>query len=395
MSPLTLTLHQCPTPVSSTFQVHQRPSLSKLNTLSIAPTTHSSATRPIVFSCRGLTHDGRLDVVAALRTGLLELVEGGKGGRKARVVEFPKGEGESEVEAGARNVVPKTKWKSGEKNSGGATAGLVIDTTAAVWRTVLEVGGKYMLRFAAGAGARQVWCRYSDEEEKLQVVLERDSNVRFTVHAEPTAPVFEAMFGVEPEVAHLSGDPLFKFVVELTYTPHPDNDEEVNKLPVTFCTQHRPYGAMLPFGGGLNSPDQLVHCTDAETGKEPHWYGCYQCWDDGDPWGRFPGDEDFVEVAPGGTWRFEYTLDPRNNTTCGGLDDLEKGRRYRVGLAYLARYGFPRWMFGMKEDLLRGTVEERIERWEWESRRWLYGPWVRDPIRVEEMNEPVFFDVVD
>ncbi|OJD34108.1 uncharacterized protein BKCO1_2500092 [Diplodia corticola] len=377
---LTLSLRQGVSAGADILQLHQ-PSLSALNNLEI---TTFSSTRPILLSCRGLTSTERrrLDVLAALRAGLLELSEESTN----TVVDFPRDE---PVPAGQHLVPPKPSPRSAQ-----AAAGLVLDSTAPVWREKLRAGAAYVLRFAADADDDKAWCEYvvNDDDDDddandeaagrvLPVALDRDSAVRFAVYDDPTPPVFECIFGVEPGVAHLSGEPPFKFVAELTYKAPPAAGAEAP--PVTFCTERTPFGAMLPVGGGLSSVEQLVYCVDEETGEEPEWPWAFQCFDS-DPWGEFPDDDQFVEIAPGATWRFEYTLGGPNE----GLETLEKGSRYRVELSKGAKSGFRRWMFGKREELLKGTVEEKVQRWK-------PGPRGRPSIPVEQVNEPVLFDVVD
>ncbi|KKY15255.1 hypothetical protein UCDDS831_g07715 [Diplodia seriata] len=372
---LSLRLRQGVSAGNDILQLH-RPSFDNYNNLQI--TTFSSK-RTVILSCCGLRSDSQLDIGAALHAGLLELVGDQHQHSRDQHAAAPPGE----------LAVPPRPSPEGAQ----LLAGLEIGDSAS-WKDSLEVGKTYVLRFAADDGddGRKAWCRYADDDsnDKLPVALDRSSSIRFTVWADAAPPALSAVFSVEPPVAHRSGSPPFRFVVELTCdsssSSSPASDGSSNdqqSRPVTVCTQRTSFGANLPVSGsGLNSVEQLVHCVDVASGTEPDWPARFECFDS-DPWGAFPPADQFVELAPGATWRFEYTLD-----RAAGLGELVAGHRYRVEMADEAKEGFGMWMVGSKEELLRGSLEERKERWK-------PGPRGRGKAGVRQVNGPVFFEVVE
>ncbi|KAB2571207.1 hypothetical protein DBV05_g10137 [Lasiodiplodia theobromae] len=338
-------------------------------------------TRPIVLFCRGLSEQGHLDVANALGTGLLELVDQAA----QTVVTFPR------VELPAvrqRDIVP-SRYSY-------ATLNLDLDSSAQVWKYMLEAGKTYVLRLGPAAFDENVlWCRYRDSDDaadspvqKLPLRPQQNMTVKFTVYDEPPPPTFTAVFSVEPTVCRvppsdgsdhfIDSNPLayaFKFVVDITSNA---------PAPITVCIQQNVFGSTLPFGG-LSCLGDFAHCVDAESGEEVDFaFGC-MCFDS-DPWPEWPDDKDFVEIPPAGgaAVRFVQRLGEEDQRYT-----LECGRRYRAQLGSEAKEGFWQWTYGTKEQVLRGTVEERKARWDEAN------PRDHRPIRVQQANEPVEFDVLD
>lgn len=332
--------------------------------------------RPLILLSTGLNKEGKLDIVASICSGLLELIEYDT----QKLVIFPRVSEEPVV--GNLLVKPSDTSPSGRHYH--TSTPMTYNSTAPVWKDTVEPGKTYVLRFASSTGKDEdtdkVWCRFRDAPasatKKLPVRLERDtSSLRFTVRADAPPPRFSAIFSVAPtSVCHLSpsGDYYpsapFKFVAEITS----DADQ-----PVTVCTERNPFGRTLPIGNGLSCLDEVLYCVDVATGEEVEFPARFQCFDS-DPWGSFPEDGDFVEVMPGEAWRWEYELDDQH--------DFEGGHRYEVQLSKRAKNGFDMWMFGKKEDLLRGTLKEKMERWKYAEAHGI--------ISVVQANEPVAFDVV-
>lgn len=332
--------------------------------------------RPLTLLSTGLNKEGELDIAASLCSGLLELIDYDT----QELVIFPRGSEEHVV--GSLLVKPSDTSPSGRHYH--TSTPMTYNSTAPVWKDTVEPGRTYILRFASsvvkGEETDKVWCRFRDAPtsatKKLPVRLERDtSSLRFTVRAEPPPPRFSAVFSVAPtSVCHLSpsGDYYpsapFKFVAKITS----DADQ-----PVTVCTERNPFGRTLPIGNGLSCLDEVLHCVNVATGEEVEFPASSMCFDS-DPWGTFPEDRDFVEVRPGEAWRWEYELDDQH--------DFEAGHKYEVQLSDWAKDGFSMWMFGRREDLLRGTLEEKMEKWKYAS---LHGR-----ILMVQVNEPVTFDVV-
>jgi hypothetical protein len=65
---------------------------------------------------------------------------------------------------------------------------------------------------------------------------------------------------------------------------------------------------------------------------------------------------------------FTYTIrgsddvDEGGNSSEGRLEGLKSGRSYKAQVANDIG-GFGRWMFGRREDLLKGKLEEKKRRW--------------------------------
>jgi hypothetical protein len=209
----------------------------------------------------------------------------------------------------------------------------------------------------------------SNEKEERSRAYHTESS------AESATPVLWVVFSVNPEACNLSGDPPFKFEFDITSS---------SDQPITVSLQRAPLGACLPKSWGLNCVDELVQCFDVKTGEEVEFPSQFGCWDE-NPWPDFPPDDQFVEILPQNTLHFEYTLDRLSNSTLGGLESLESGRQYR---AYMARQGVGIWMFGRKEELLKGDAQEKEQRWKRQSQG-------REYLRVEQVNDPVVFNVVD
>ncbi|KAB2571201.1 hypothetical protein DBV05_g10138 [Lasiodiplodia theobromae] len=329
---------------------------------------------PVTLLSPGLNKEGKLDIAASLCAGLMELIEQDT----QKVVIFPRGAEEPVV--GNLPVNPSCTSPHGRHYQ--TNTPITYNSTAPIWKDTVQPGKTYILRFTPPAtnynDTDKIWCRFQDApaNQKLPVRLERStSSLRFTVLADPPPPRFSAIFRVIPtSVCHLSPSGgyhpsvPFKFVAEITS----DADE-----PVTVCTQRNPFGRTLPIGNGLSCLDEVLYCVDVATGEEVEFPASFQCFDS-DPWGAFPADTDFVEVRPGEAWRWEYQIDDQH--------EFEGGHRYEVQLSNWAKKGFGMWMFGRREDLLRGTLEEKMERWKYAS--------AHGRISVLQVNDPVTFDVV-
>ncbi|KKY27153.1 hypothetical protein UCDDS831_g00898 [Diplodia seriata] len=335
-----------------------------------APIHHLSRTVPSTTY-----HYQKLNLVAALRCGLLELVEQDT----QAIVHLPPAK--EEPGGGHVNIPPRENPRDRQHSMT-----LYYDSTAPIWKSVLQLHKTYNLRLSASGG--EVWCHDpSSPDQRLPVRREPSTAPAFTVYADPLPPSCTATLTVEPRVCHRSGTPPFKFVTEITLDASAASDG-----PVTVDMYNTPFDSgdlndacgLTNSFGGLNSVSQLVRCVDVGTGEEVEFSMLYLCWDS-DPHPEFPEDRFFVELWPGRPWRHEYTLAKESNTDIGGLGCLRAGNRYKVDLA-VPRLG--PWMYGTKEDLLKGTTQENLERWE-------PGPRGRPPIPIRQVNAPVEFDVVE
>ncbi|KAF2130670.1 hypothetical protein P153DRAFT_418327 [Dothidotthia symphoricarpi CBS 119687] len=324
--------------------------------------------RTVTLVCNGLVPDGtqkRLDILEALKSGLLELVESGK--EEMIVIHCTGPQVLDHIE-----VSPKPSPRSAQTRRG-----LITNTTNELWKTILEPGKQYELRFSKSKG--EVWGYYSDEglleeitpSQKLPIHRE-DSTIRFTVHNNPPPPRIFAKLKLTPE-CHLSGDPPFKIIIEFSTD---------SKAPITFC-KGRPLWSMQWLD--LNSVEQLMSCKDSETGESvemPYTFGCF----DSDPHPSFPVDDDFVEILSGRPWQFVYTLQNESSGGLGGLECLRPGKRYEAQVSTDLK-GFGMWKFGLRKDLLDGSLEEKEKRWEMDMLTgWLV---------IETPGEPVVFKAVD
>lgn len=346
----------------------------------IAVTTLETS-RPIVLFCRGLSERGNLDFADALGTGLLELVDQAA----QTVVSFPRVE---QQPVGQKEIPAQHYYDK--------TLELDLDSSDQIWRDTLQVGKTYVLRLGPAAFDETVlWCRYRDTDDAADsamqnppLQLERNKTVNFTVYDDPDPPTFTAVFSVEPAVCHIppsdsnsqkiNMDPLpnaFKFVVDITSNA---------PAPITVCIQQSVFGSTLPFGG-LSSLSDFADCVDAESGVEAHFPFSFQCFDS-NPWPEWPEDDDFADIPPAGSAAVRFVQE------FGEHDQkhaFKPGRRYRAQMSEVAQSGFYKWMFGTKEQILRGTVEERKARWD-ETH-----PRGRRDIEVQQVNQPVEFYAVN
>lgn len=348
------------------FQLNQS-SFSSLNLMII---TTLERERSVMLVCNGL--DGKrkkLDILNAMRAGLVEILESGK----EEPIVFNQ---RSLNSLGNMEIPPKPSPQHYQ-----VRAGLETDTTSDEWRAVMQSGSTYELRLSNNEG--EVWCYYSDEHNgppeevpssKRLPVGREDGAIHFTVHDDPAPPEFLATLRVEPEKCHLSGNPPFKFIIEFT-----TNSDQ----PITVDKSRTP---LSDFPFDFNSVSQLIYCEDAKTGEEVEWPSQFGCFDQ-DPRPDFPEDSDFVEILAEKPWRFEYTLEKEGSSDVGGLEYLKLGRTYKAQVATKHLGGFSRYLFGRKEDLLKGSIEEKKQRWNDHNPDQV-------SIHITQQNEHVVFQVV-
>jgi hypothetical protein len=114
------------------------------------------------------------------------------------------------------------------------------------------------------------------------------------------------------------------------------------------------------------------------------WSGLFVCYDS-DPHPDFPHDDDFVEISSDKTWRFECTLKNLENEEeyVRSMQGLEAGQSYRV--KYAGPTAFVRWQWGRKEELLKGSDEDKKRRWDIDGD-------VLGTLRVEDVGGEVEFE---
>lgn len=391
-APLALNLAQGGSFGSNIFQLNL-PSMQEKNYLEI---TNFDTERTLTFVCsapiaykRSREYHwveelfSKLELIDALRSGLLELVEQDT----QQVVQLPPA---AHPPTTGHAVIPPQS-RPGRYQ---ASLRLVVDTTAQIWKDVLQPYKTYNLRLSASGG--DSCCYYaspSDESSssEFSVASSRDGSlpvrrdpgiIHFTVYDDPVPPACSAVFSLTSPVCHRSGAPQFKFITEITL-----DASDAAKGPVTVGLYDEPFNT-----DKMGCASEYIRFVDTETGEDVYFPHAHPCWGEIIPTPPdFPADDFFVELWPGGRpWWHEYTLERTNehHSNHGGLGRLEVRKKYRAELSSNLKSGFWMWMHGRKEDLLMGTAEEKRE-------RWAPGPRDRPAIIIRQLDEPVEFDVVD
>jgi hypothetical protein len=316
--------------------------------------------RSVTLFCNGLAGTG-LDLLDALRSGLLELVESGKD----NAIMLPAA---TSPQLGQRNIRPKPSPQHRQ-----VSVGVYTDTTHAAWKEVLQPGHTYGLRFSKNNG--EVFACYTDEPDQKLTVGREGSTYYFIVHDDPAPPRMFARLEM-PHEAHLTGPVPFTFVIEYTT----DSLE-----PLVIDKSRSPLSV---FSEDLKCLDALIDCRDNKTGEEVAWFAFFGCWDS-DPHPVFPHDDDFIEISVDKPWRFECTLENLENedNAVRSMEGLEADHTYKVRVAGRALTAFNRWQYGKKVELLEGTQEERMRRWQVDMDK-------LGSLKVERIGEDVHFETV-
>ncbi|KAI4616172.1 uncharacterized protein J4E87_008907 [Alternaria ethzedia] len=339
--------------------------------------TTSETERPITLFCNGLTvvGRGRNTVLQALRSGLFELVQSGK--EDAGVIVLPSF---TSPKKGQYNILSTSFPQYRE-----VSISVLTETTHVLWREVLQPGRTYGLRLAEKAG--EVFACYTDgleggaevspSAQKLPVHREGGGTYYFTVHDDPAPPKLFARLEM-PSKAYLNGPDPFTLIIEYTT----DSDE-----PFVFDKSRSPLSVTtLCTGANLHCIDQLIDCRDNDTGEKVEWGAVFVCYDY-DPHPVFPDDGDYVEISANRPWRFECTLEELGNEKeyVRSMEGLKADRTYKAQVG--GPSGFRRWQYGKKGDLLAGTREEKMKRWEVDMERLGY-------LDVEKIEEDLYFETV-
>ncbi|KAI4607015.1 hypothetical protein J4E83_009770 [Alternaria metachromatica] len=357
---------------NDSFQLNRKQRRSLGHLIVTTPETE----RPITLFCNGLTvvGRGRNTVLQALRSGLFELVQSGK--EDEGVIMLPSF---TSPKKGQYSIPPTAFPQYREVSIGVST-----ETTHVVWKDILQPGRTYGLRLSEKAG--EVIACYTDEfdgnpesltsAQKLPVHRERAGTYYFTVHDDQAPPKLFARLEM-PSKAHLNGPDPFTFVIEYT-TDSPE--------PFVFDKSRSPLSVTNFCSGDLHCIDQLIDCRDDDTGEKVEWGAVFVCYDY-DPHPVFPDDGDFVEISMNRPWRFECTLERLGNEKeyIRSMEGLKAGRTYKARVS--GPSGFRRWQYGKKEDLLAGTREEKMERWEVDMEK-------LGCLDVERIEEDVYFKTI-
>jgi hypothetical protein len=345
--------------INNKFQLNRK----RLWNLGLIVITTFETKRSLTLFCDSLTESG-LNLLDALRSGLLELVESGK---DDVILLSP---APSPPQLGHLIIPPKPSPQHRQ-----VSIGVFTDTTHAAWKEILRPGCTYGLRLSKTNG--EVFTCYTDgyngwPESELRIGRE-GGTCYFIVHDDPAPPKIFARLSM-PVVAHLTGPEAFTFVIEYT-TDSPE--------PLVINKSRSPLSV---FPEDLKSLDQLIDCRNILTDEKVSWSGVFGCWDS-DPHPSFPDDEDFVEIVAGKSWRFECTLENLDNEEeyVRSMQGLEAGRSYRV--KYAGPTAFVRWQWGRKEELLKGSDEDKKRRWDIDGD-------VLGILTVEDVGDNVEFEAV-
>jgi hypothetical protein len=318
--------------------------------------------RSVTLSCSGLNRTG-LDLLEALRSGLLELVESGKDD----VVVVPQDPATS-AKLGQLQIPPKPSPQHRQ-----VSVGICAVTTHAIWKEVLEPGHTYGLRFSKNNG--ELFAYHTDEPAQKLPISRPENTYYFPVHSDPAPPRIYAKLYM-PTHAHLTGPMPFTFAIEYTTD---------SLVPLVVDKSRSPLSV---FSEDLTSLDSLIYCRNKTTGEKVSWSGLFRCYDS-DPHPAFPHDDDFVEIEKNKAWRFECTLENLEDEDeyVRSMDGLEAGQTYTVRIAARALGAFGRWQYGRKGELLEGTREERMRRWAVDIDK-------LGSLRVERVGEDLEFETV-
>lgn len=351
-----------------TFQVNRK----RCRDLGRMVITTLETERSMTLFCTSLTTTG-LNLLPVLRSGFFELVESGKD--NAGVIKLPP---VTPPGIGQRDIPPKPSLQYRQ-----ASVGVFTDATHAAWKEVLQPGHTYGLRLSESNG--EAFACYMDEiddrpenllpAQKLPVGRE-DGTYYFTVQDDPAPPRIFARLEM-PSKAHLHSPIPFILVIEYTT----DSLE-----PLVFDKSRSSLSVTRLCSGDLNCVDELIDCRDNESGEEVEWNAVFACWD-GDPHPKFPDDDDFVEISADRPWRFECTLENLDDEkeSIRSMKGLETGRTYKARVD--GPGGFSRWQYGKKEELLTGSQEDKVKRWEVNMEKLGY-------FDVERSEEDVYFETV-
>lgn len=319
--------------------------------------------------CHGLTRAG-LDLLEALGSGMLELVESGK---ENVIVLRPA----TSPQLGQLNISPKPSSQHRQ-----VSVNVYTDTSHAAWKEILQPGHTYGLRFSENHG--KMFAYYTDDiddqvenlppAKKLAVGLEGGTHY-FTVHDDPAPPRIFARLEM-PRQAHLTGPIPFTSIIEYTTD---------SREPLVIDKSRYP----LPvFSEDLKSLDSLIHCQDIDTRDKVPWCGAFGCWDS-DPHPDFPDDDDFIEISADKPRRFKCTLKNQENEDeyVRSMEGLEAGHTYKARVAGRALVAFNRWQYEKKAELLAEAREEKMRRWEVDMDN-------LGSLRVERVEKEVVFEAV-
>jgi hypothetical protein len=321
--------------------------------------------RSVTLFCDSFTRTSGLDLLDALRSGLLELVESGKD----NVIPIPPAT--TPPQLFPRDIPPKPSPQHRQK-----FLGVFTDTTHAAWKEILQPGHNYGLRLSNNNG--EVFARYTDEldgEPQKLTVGREGSTYNFTVHDDPAAPRIFARLKM-PRQAYLTGPIPFTLAIEYT----------TDSLETLVVDKSR--SPLSVFSEDLNCLDKLIDCRDKETGEKVPWGAVFGQWDS-DPHPAFPDDDDFIEISADKPWRFECTIENLENESeyVRSMEGLEAGRTYKTQVSEHALGAFKRWQYGKKVELLKGTQEEKMKRWEVDMDK-------LGRLRHERLGEDVEFETV-
>lgn len=262
--------------------------------------------------------------------------------------------------------------------------GIYTDTTHTTWKEVLQAGHTYDLRFSGNNGG--VFACYTDElgdqpenlppAQKLSVGRE-GGKCSFIAHDNPAPPRIFARLEL-PDQAHLTGHIPFTLVIEYT-------TDSLNAIVVD-----KSRSPLSVSKNELTSLDSLIDCRDSKTGEKVPWCAVFLCYDS-DPHPRFPDDGDFIELSADKPWRFECTLEnlETQDEYVRSMEGLEAAHTYKARVEEYAfgKFRFKRWQYGKKDELLHGSQEEKMKRWDVDMNELGH-------LDIERIGEHVYFEAI-
>jgi hypothetical protein len=220
---------------------------------------------------------------------------------------------------------------------------LRIDGREEFWNHILTPGHSYEVRWQEGPNLPWAYGgEFYEDPSQILPIQRFPSVLNFKVHDDESAtPRFSISLAPTAKLCHLSGEPPFGFLLQLT-----SHAEEVMTISLDKTPLKEYHGL-----------EEIVHVVD-EDGEEVEFGWGIGCWEYDIP---FPDDSTFEEFEPGVTYDRMFWLKKDNHDN--ELGDLDGGRTYTVSVAGELAASFSSGRWGRKEELLAGSEKEKIDRW--------------------------------
>jgi hypothetical protein len=306
------------------FELGRKGFAGRTPRLDIHAHNHSNAVTIAILGYESSTH--RLNLPLAIQSGLFDLFDM-EDDTKVPV-------STRDVELGYLIVEPKARTPS---------LPLTIDGREEFWKHVLTPGHSYEVRWQEGPNVPWAYSgEFYEDPSQLLPTQRHSSRLSFKVHSDETAsPRFSISLTATSNICHLSGEPPFGFLLQLTSHAKEVMTMNLNKTPL------KEYHGL----------EEIAHVVD-EDGQEVEFAWGIGCWEHDI---TFPDDYNFEEFEPGVTYDRMFWLEKNNMDN--ELSDLDAGRTYTVSLSRELTPCFSSGRWGRKEELLAGSEKEKIKRW--------------------------------